>query len=360
MDRLNIRRSYYRLPLYPLIFVAVLAVYLGAAWFYVSDSYENESTKKGNLSAGETYKGEDFARSLDLSIASKAVYQSSPLNKVRDLGLVSGVHESVVSFSVPLDNLTEYGLMTVPLTKMPVQGYPVIILAHGYYNPNQYSTLTGFLNDMRFYSQNGFIVVKPDFRGQGLSIKQGQPEGAYYSMAYNTDLMSLIASLKQTSYIDKNNINLWGQSMGAYLALRAAVLSPDIKNLILLSGPVGSIPDMYSLYKPPSDADNPVAYRIKQSAMLKYGSPAANPSFWNAASPINYVSQITAYVQIHVGTSDKVVPPILSKQLDEALSKAGKPHEYFEYQGSRHGLLTERNLIWPRSLQALHANPAAE
>lgn len=339
--------------LLPALVVLLFAVVLGVAWYFISESYQSSPIKEGHLTTGETYAGEDLAKSLDLRVAAKATYNSSSLKKYKDLGIINYAHRTVVSFAVPSDGLTEYGLMTTPLSKMPPRGYPVIILLHGYYNPQQYSTLTGFLNDMDFYSQHGFIVVKPDLRGQGLSAQAGLPEGAYYSMAYNTDIMSLISSLKHTNYIDKSSINLWGQSLGAYLALKVSVLSHDIKNTILLSGPVGEIQDMYKMYIAPSDQDNPIAYRVKQAAITKYGNPLTNPNFWENASPINFINGSSSFYQIHVGSDDKVVPPIFSKQLDDALTTDHKPHQYFVYPGGNHGLGAQRPDIWNRSLQLL-------
>lgn len=341
--------------LYSLALVVIFGALIGLAWAYISDSYVNKPTQKGHFSFGQTYSGEDLAHSLDLRLTAKASFPSKPIKTIKDLGIVNDNRQSVVSFSVPTDGLTEYGLMTTPTTPMPAGGYPVIILCHGYYNPEQYSTYTGYIGDMNFYSQHGFVVIKPDYRGQGLSSDAGKPEGAYYSMAYNTDVMSLISAVKQTPNLNKNNINLWGHSMGAYIALRAAVLSPDIKNVILLSGPVADIEDMYKLYLAPSDQDNPVAYQIRQAIINKYGSPVADPNFWSDASPINFVSRLKARVQIHVGTADQVVPPVFSADLDKALTKANKSHQYFVYQGASHGLTAQMSQIWQRSLDLLNS-----
>lgn len=338
---------------YSLLLVLVLGAVLGVIWAYVSNSYIVTPLRKGRFSFGQTYNGEDLAHSLDLRLASKASFRSAPLTQTKQLGVVDNIRESEVSFKVPTDGLTEYGLMTMPTTAMPAGGYPVIILCHGYYNPEQYSTLRGYVSDMEFYSQHGFVVIKPDYRGQGLSADAGKPEGAYYSMAYNTDVMSLIAALKQTSYINKKNINLWGHSMGAYIALRAAVLSPDIKNVILLSGPVGQIEDMYKAYIASSDQDNPVAYQLRQTVINKYGSPVDDPSFWANASPINFVSRLKAHIQIYVGEDDKIVPPVFSADLDHALTKAGKSHNYFVYPDGTHGLTTQMSKIWQSSLGVL-------
>jgi len=241
----------------------------------------------------------------------------------------------------------------LPQSAPPASGYPILVLCHGYVNPWSYSTTKSYLSDMEFYSKKGFAVLKPDFRGQGLSIPDGQPEGAFYSTAYNTDVLSLISAAKQTSYLDKNNISIWGHSMGAYVALRAAVVDPDIKNVILLSGPVGYPQDMYQSYVAVSDTANPVAAYIRLNQLNTHGTPITNPSFWNAAAPINFVASTKANIQIHVGDQDATVPPHFSADLDSALSAANKPHGYFVYAGGLHGLVAERSQIWQRSLALL-------
>jgi len=294
-----------------------------------------------------------YYRSLNLSQTKQAIYTNKAITKVRDLGVSNNVRQELVSFDVPKDGLSEFGLMTLPNQPVPKTKYPVIILCHGYTNPANYSTLKSYIGDMEFYSQHGFVVIKPDYRGQGFSLTSGTPDGAYYSMSYNTDVMSLIAAVKGTPYLNKKDINLWGHSMGGYIALRAAVLSPDIKNVILLSAPVGNVQDMYSKYTAVSDTANAVAQDIRNEELTAHGTPLSNPGFWDAASPLDYLSFLKAYVQIHVGTNDRIVPPIFSAELNAALAKANKSHGYFVYTGGTHGLGRQSSQIWARSLQAL-------
>jgi dipeptidyl aminopeptidase/acylaminoacyl peptidase len=298
-------------------------------------------------SANQTYT------SLDLRVAAQATYSGSPIKTVSQLGLDHNIQRAVINFAVPASSLSEYGLMTTPDTPQPAGGWPVIILLHGFIQPNIYSTKKAYLPEMEFYSRRGFVVIKPDLRGQGMSVHQGKPEGAYYSMAYNTDILSLIASIKDTAGLDSHKINLWGHSMGAYLALRAAVLSPDVKSVILLSGPVDDIQDMYTAYTPKSDVANPVAYKIRKAMLKEHGTPLTDPGFWYDASPLNFLSNTHAFIQIHVGAKDKVVPPKLSADLNLALNQLNLPHSYYVYPNGSHGLLAERPLIYARSLEVL-------
>ncbi len=328
-------------------------VVIGLATSFGVISINGHKTQVGQLVTDETYNGENLSHSLDLRLAAKATYPSTALKLVKDLGNSDGLSRQVVSFAVKTDNLNEYALLIRPLTPAPASGFPVIILCHGYVNPSEYHTNDGYISDMQFYGKHGFAVIKPDFRGQGLSASQGIPEGAYYSMAYNTDVMSLISSLKLTSNIDKSRINLWGHSMGAYVALRTAVVSPDVKNLILLSGPVGSLKQIYLSYVPPSDENNEPALRIRNDIFSKFGTPGEGSKFWANASPASYLSKTKTHIQIHVGSLDQIVPTQLSADLDNMLTSDKITHQYFVYPDGKHSLQAQRSTIWSRSLEFL-------
>ncbi len=329
-----------------LLIVVVSAVSYGSYIFW------HQHIEAGQFKVSDTFLGENLRDSLDLKVAAQADYPSGPVQITQDVGLANGVIRQNFSFSVKADGLKEYGLLTMPSDPKPANGYPAVILLHGFSSPRDYETDTFYLEDMEFYSQHGFVVFKPDLRGHGLSIESGHPNSAYYSMDYNTDVMSLISALKQTSLVDSSNISIWGHSMGAYIGLRAAVLSPNIKNLILLSGPVDSLSKMYATYVPPSDAHDPFALATRNEVFSKYHTPN-NDQFWTDASPINLLAQIRAKVQINVGLKDETVPPNFSADLDAALTKADIPHQYFVYPEGEHSLLSQRDAIWSRSLSLL-------
>jgi dipeptidyl aminopeptidase/acylaminoacyl peptidase len=329
-----------------------MALTVIAATSYGIYTFWHQHIEAGQFRVSDTFLGENLRDSLDLNVADKASYASGPVRIVKSLGEDNGITVKQFGFDVKDDNLTEYGLLTLPISPKPSKGYPTIILLHGFSSPRDYDTDTYYRDDMRFYSRHGFAVFKPDYRGEGLSIKSGHPDSAYYSMVYNTDVMSLISALKRSDLVDKTNLNLWGHSLGAYIGLRAAVLSPDIKNLILLSGPVDSLTKMYTTYLPPSDARDPYALATRNEVFSKYHTPD-NDQFWTDASPITFVSRIRAHIQIHVGLADTTVPPVFSADLNAALDRADVKHQYFTYQSGEHSLLAQRDIIWDRSLKLL-------
>ncbi len=324
-----------------------VTLFITVAWWFIGSYYETNHPK---AVSGVNYIDPNAYKNLNLSEAAKASYTNKPLESIKDLGIIRTVGHGVVSFNVPKDGLVENALITLPTTPQPARGYPVVVLCHGYANPWEYSTTAAYLGDMEFYSRNGYAVIKPDFRGQGSSLSSGSPEGAYYSMAYNTDVLSLIAAIKQTSYLDKTHINIWGHSMGGYIALRASVLEPAIKNVVLISAPVGNISDMYSDYVAISDTRNSTAAQIKAEELDQHGTPLSNPNYWSTVSPLSYLGRTHAHIQIHVGTNDHIVPPQFSHDLASELDGLHRDHSYYVYQGGSHGLVPQRADIWARSL----------
>ena len=110
---------------------------------------------------------------------------------------------------------------------------------------------------------------------------------------------------------------------------------------------------MYNSYTPKSDIANPVAFAVRKKVLEQYGTPLSNPNFWYYASPINFLSNTHAFIQIHVGAKDRVVPPKLSADLNLTLNQLNLPHSYFVYNDGGHGLLAQRPQIYARSLQVL-------
>src|SRR5581483_2600222 len=195
---------------YIFIFLLLIIILVSLSRFFDADKPTQKVSGTANLTDKqlEALSSKELYKSLDLRVAQLAVYKGAPLVTTKNLGVFGGVNQSIIKFPVYSANLVEYGLMTLPHSPAPAGGYPVIVLCHGYYNPPKYPTTKAYLGEMEYYSQHGFAVIKPDFRGNGLSANQGKPEGAFFSMAYNEDLLSLIASIKDTSFLNKNKINL--------------------------------------------------------------------------------------------------------------------------------------------------------
>jgi dipeptidyl aminopeptidase/acylaminoacyl peptidase len=263
-------------------------------------------------------------------------YPGSNIVIEQDLGDQGAFRSYVISYTS--DGLKLNALMNVPDSPKPEGGFPVIVLNHGFIEPSVYDTITSYKSYMDAYSRQGFLVVKPDYRGHNDS--EGEGISAHISPDYTVDVLNLVSSIKKHPDANPNKIGMWGHSMGGGITLRALAVSKDIKAAALLAGVVASPTSFYNYWQLMKD-DPRVPGWIKENAaraLNEFGTPHTNPDLWSAISPYSYISEFSAPIQIHHGTNDTDVPIIFSEELNNALKHANKPGEYFVYQGGDHNL----------------------
>lgn len=289
---------------------------------------------------------------LAISVMRNRTYSGSDI--VVEQTLSQGSDYNQYSVSYKSDNLKIYALMTVPEGQKPKNGWPVIIFNHGYIPPDQYVTTERYIAYVDVFARDGYIVFKSDYRGNGKS--EGQPEGAYYSPAYTTDILNAASSIKKYKDADPSKIGMWGHSMGGNVTLRNLVVdTKDIKAAVIWGGVVGSYEDLMFNWQrrvsyQPSAPELALRNRSRSQLVTQYGDPRKNPNFWNTIDPTNFTKDITAPVQLDVGGSDEEVPVAFSTTLYEKLKKEGKVVEYYEYNGSDHNISQGFSLAMQRSV----------
>lgn len=314
-------------------------------------SFATKKTNNLSRSGSDTMQKKDL-NPLSIEGMRQKSYPGSNLVIEQTLSPGSNYNQYVTSYKS--EGIKIYGLLTVPTTIKPENGYPAIIFNHGYIPPDQYRTTEKYVAYIDGFAKNGYIVFKPDYRGNGAS--EGQPEGAYYSPAYATDVLNALSSIKKYSDVNPSKIGMWGHSMGGNITLRDLVVNTkDIKAAVIWGGVVGSYDDLLNdwqrrvAYRPPA---REMALRIsgRQSLINKYGTPKSNPTFWNSIDPTFFIKDITAPVQIDVGSEDEEVPVDFSKSLYGKLINAGKSAELYIYPGSDHNISQGFGLAMQRSI----------
>jgi dipeptidyl aminopeptidase/acylaminoacyl peptidase len=81
-----------------------------------------------------------------------------------------------------------------------------------------------------------------------------------------------------------------------------------------------------------------------------FGTPEQNPAFWDSISPMAYLADITAPIQIHHGTADTEVPLEFAQTLADDLHAVNKPVELYTYFGSDHNIAQGFSLAMARSV----------
>ena len=250
-----------------------------------------------------------------------------------------GVNYNRYYVSYLSEGLKIYALMTVPTGEKPATGWPVVIFNHGFIPPDVYRTTERYVAYVDLIARSGYIVFRSDYRGHDRS--EGEPGGAYSNPGYTVDVLNAVASMKRYPDADPNRIGMWGHSMGGYITLRSMVITDDIKAGVIWAGVVASYPDMLARWRRGPGASvtptpNPRSWRL--SLVNQFGSPEANPEFWNSISANSYLSDLSGPIQLHHGTADEDVPLEFSELLFYQMMEAGQYVELYKYEGDNHNI----------------------
>lgn len=334
-----------------LIILAILFILIPIAGYYlwnrnkINLPLQTLTSNSGNNNA-------EVQNTLSIEYMRKQSYPGSDLTIEETLSSGSNYNQYIASYYS--EGLKIYALLTIPKGKKPDDGWPVILFNHGYISPEVYSTTQRYLSYVDAFARNGYIVFKPDFRGNGKS--EGQAGSAYYSTSYVIDDLNALSSIKKYPDANPDKIGVWGHSMGGNITLKDLVIAPnDIKAAVIWGGVVGSYNDLINNWQhrvsyQPAPEDLYLRNKNRQDLINKYGTPQSNPVFWNSIDPTNFVSDITAPVQLDVGGADNEVPNDFSKSLYDKLQSLGKVSEYYVYPGSDHNISQGFNLAMQRSI----------
>ncbi|MBM3190352.1 MAG: alpha/beta fold hydrolase, partial [Chloroflexi bacterium] len=234
----------------------------------------------------------------------------------------------------------------------------VVAFNHGYIPPREYRPTERYLAYVDAFARNGYIVLRPDYRGHGDS--EGEPTSIFASPGYTVDVLNAVAAIQRFPDADPQRIGMWGHSMGGQITLRAMVVSAEIKAGVIWAGMVA--PQGYmtlhwrtrAASRPTPTPDGyPVRGRWGEELTSLYGTPEQNPAFWDAVSPNAYLGDLSGPIQIHHGAADESVPLAYSQALAEGLRAAGQAFEFHVYEGDDHNISRNWGMAMTRSVAFL-------
>jgi dipeptidyl aminopeptidase/acylaminoacyl peptidase len=292
-------------------------------------------------------------------------------------GYEKGFRSFLVSY--PSDGLKVFARINIPEGKVPGQGFPVIVFAHGF-SPNpqdpDYFQRPYYETWLNAYSQAGFIVIMPGYRGHGL-IDSKRAEGGdtidkyadlfLTSPFYAVDVLNLVADLPAIScldwekyglqrpskkLVDNNNLFLAAHSMGGEVALMILAVKDCFNAASIWAGVTASLEDVarfytqYEIAATKSKVPFEIVFREKwrKISIAAKAAPFQLDNF-NAWNGLFSLQNLTTPVLIHHGTGDTSVPVEWSLQLDAELKNMGKESTLFLYKGNNHELsLKDENI----------------
>jgi dipeptidyl aminopeptidase/acylaminoacyl peptidase len=224
----------------------------------------------------------------------------------------------------PSDGLTIYGFMNVPQGKGP---FPVVLVLHGYIDPDVYSTLAYTTRYADSLARAGYLVIHPNLRDYPPSDTGPNP----FRVGMAVDVLNLMALVREQGgqpgplqQADPDAIGLWGHSMGGGITLRVITVDPGVRAAVLYGSMSGDEKTNY---------ERILYWTGGERGLEELDTP---DEALRRISPIFYLDRIQAAVSIHHSDADELVPLEWSLDLCERLQGLHKTVECFTYSGLPH------------------------
>lgn len=227
---------------------------------------------------------------------------------------------------------------------------PVVLFLHG--GPNfQFGNYYYPLPEL--IALAGFVVLAPNFRGStGYGRDFRHANFGEWGHADAFDVVDAVKWLREQPFVDSARIAVVGPSYGGYLALAALTLAPDL----FCAGV-----DLYG------DSEIAESYyhgdRYGRMDLRRHmGTPEDNPEGYRRGSPFYAAERIQAPLLILHGRNDRLVVPLMSEKMIEALRIENKYFESHFYKGEEHGFSKPENKqdAWSRVLRFLNQHCRGE
>lgn len=239
-------------------------------------------------------------------------------------------------------NLTISGVMNVPTGKGP---FPVLVLAHGYFDPAVYRNGQGLPREQDYLARHGYVVLHTDYRNYAQSGRDPGNE-LDLRLGYTVDVINAVLAVKRSTLpsLDRDHVGLLGRSMGGGVVLNALVAQPGLVDAAVIFSSVSSdAVDNFDRWVRGEPGRGGLAARI----IAAHGSPEGNPVFWRNVSPRTFFGRVTEPVLLHHGTADGTCPISWSRATVTALQRAGKDAVLFTYPGEGHTF----GAAWPLAMR---------
>ncbi len=219
--------------------------------------------------------------------------------------------------------------------------FPGIVLNHGYIDPSSYVTGQGLAREQDHLARAGFAVLHTDYRGHATSGPTTDVERES-RLGYTRDAINAVLALENEPYVDPDRMAMLGRSMGGGITLNALVVRPGLVDAAVIYASVSSrfLDNLrhFTLPRRPEAA---------RAMFDRFGTPAADPTFYRQLSSRTYFDRITEPVLLHHGTDDESCPLAWSRATQRLLARAGVESRLDVYPGEHHAFVPQ----WQRSIE---------
>ena len=287
--------------------------------------YSSLCVKNGNIFfvGGSTDRPAELV-SLKLGSGTQRVLRQTGTNLV-DKGFISTPQE--IEFASQ-NNLSAYGNFYPPVNlnhSAPTgEKPPLIVMLHG--GPTSAASLALNLR-IQFWTSRGFAVLDVNYSGSsGYGRQYRLRLNANWGVLDVEDCIQGAKYLATQGLVDGERMSITGGSAGGYTALCALTFHDTFTAGVSRYG-IGSLETL---------AVDTHKFESRYLDSLVGPYPAAS-EVYRQRSPIHFIDQINAPILLLQGSEDKVVPPIQSERMYQALDAKGLPVAYIPFAGEQHG-----------------------
>lgn len=238
--------------------------------------------------------------------------------------------------------LTISGVMNVPAGEGP---FPVIVLAHGYIDPDVYTTGRGLMREQDYLARRGYVVLHTDYRNHAQSDDDPDNERTL-RLGYTEDVINAVLAVKESQLpaLDRERVGLLGRSMGGGITYNVLVAQPDLVDAAVVFAPTSSdAVDNFDRWT----RGEPAQRRVTREILDAYGSPEDNPGFWRDVSARTFFDRVRVPLLMHHGTDDETCPIAWTRETLTVLQDQRKDVQLNTYEGEQHAF----GPAWPGSMR---------
>lgn len=239
------------------------------------------------------------------------------------------------------DGLPLHGYLTLPEGVQPNR-LPLVLLVHGGpWSRDRWTAGPASRSMQQFLANRGYAVLQINYRGStGYGRAFMEKAIGEFAGRMHDDLVDGVRWAVQRGIADPTRVAIYGASYGGYSALVGATFTPEV--FACAVSVVGVSHLALSLEKAPP------YWEMGIIGWHRYVGNPAKPDerrVMDAKSPLFRVGPETRPLLIMHGVNDVRVRLEQSELMVEALRKAGRPVEFFTFQGDGHN-----NQRWPNNL----------
>lgn len=246
------------------------------------------------------------------------------------------------------DNATAYGFY-YPAVNSDYQADtapPLIVMVHGGPTARAY----GYFDiQKQFWTSRGFAIFDVNHRGSS-GYGRAYRDALYgrWGIIDTSDIIDGVQHLIASNKADANRICIRGKSAGGYAVLRALTEYPQVFKAGACYYGIGNLATLaevtHKFEKYYTDTLIGEQYDAKTAQ--------SRQSLFYQRSPIHNLDKLKAAMIIFQGLEDKIVPPVVAKEVVSLLTQADIAHSYVEYPDEGHGFRQKKTNIdaWSQEL----------